>query len=147
MTYNKTHEIKKWNQWKQEEEKLLRELGANEKLIAQLRDYDYQMFLADRRIRSRQTATIDTFFLNIPYYDKEEIRTVNDLLNSIENEILLNHISKVDPKTLDILLLKIMGYSIKNTAEILKVSERSIYNRIHRLKKNLTNFKDSGKKQ
>ena len=62
MSYNKTHELKKWQIWKQQEELLLRKLGVEENIIQQLREYDYQMFLTERRIRSRQTTTIDTFF-------------------------------------------------------------------------------------
>lgn len=59
MTYNYARELKKWKLWKQEEEQLLRKIGMNEDFIMQLHDYDYQMFLADRRIRRRQTATKD----------------------------------------------------------------------------------------
>ena len=50
MSYNYAREAKKWKQWKQKEETLLRLLGADEEMILKLRDYDYQMFLADRRI-------------------------------------------------------------------------------------------------
>lgn len=146
MSYNYAKEIKKWKQWKQEEEALLRLLGVDEELIVKLRDYDYQVFLEDRRIRSRQSATQDTFFLNIPYYDTHEIKSVHDLLDNIENEILFNQLSKTDPQTLNILLLKTLGYSIKEVSNIMNISERSIYNRIHRLKKNLKNFISGGKK-
>lgn len=146
MSYNYAREIKKWKQWKQEEEALLRLLGVDERLIVKLHDYDYQMFLEDRRIRSRQSATQDTFFLNIPYYDTHEIKSVHDLLDNIENEILFNQLSKTDPQTLNIILLKILGYSVKEISHIMNISERSIYNRIHRMKKNLKNFISDGKK-
>lgn len=106
MSYNYAKEIKKWKQWKQEEEAFLRLLGVDEELIVKLHDYDYQMFLEERRIRSRQSATQDSFFLNIPYYDTHEIKSVHDLLDNIENEILFNQLSKTDQQTLNILLYK-----------------------------------------
>lgn len=146
MSYNYAREIKKWNQWKQEEETLLRLLGVDEELITKLRDYDYQIFLEDRRIRSRQSATQDTFFLNIPYYDNHEIKSVHDLLDNVENEILFNQLSKTDSQTLDIILLKILGYSVKEISHIMNISESSIYNRIHRLKNNLKKFISDEKK-
>ncbi|WP_416325871.1 RNA polymerase sigma factor [[Eubacterium] hominis] len=140
MSYNKSLELKKWKEWKQREEQLLRELGVEENIIYQLRDYDYKQFLSDRRIRSRQTATLDTFFLNLPYQDKKEIRSVEDLLNNIENESLFAYLSKTDPETLSILLLRVMGYSVLEISQIIGKSEGTIYVRIHRLKKKLKNF-------
>lgn len=135
MSYNKTHELKKWQIWKQQEEILLRNLGVEEDVIQQLREYDYRLFLADRRIRSRQTATVDTFFLNTPYYDKHEVQTIEDLLDDIESESLFIQLSKTDPKTLTILLLKVFGYSVSEISKIMCMNEAVIYSRIHRLKK------------
>ena len=140
MSYNKTHELKKWQIWKQQEELLLRKLGVEDNIIQQLREYDYQMFLTERRIRSRQTTTIDTFFLNTPYYDKHEVQTIEDLLDGIESESLFIQLSKTDSKTLTILLLKILGYSVSEISKIMCMNEAVIYSRIHRLKKKLKKF-------
>ena len=142
MSYNKAREYKKWKLWKQQEEKKLRSLGVDENVIQQLREYDYKMLLADRSINRRQTVIVDTFFLNTPHYDNKEIQTVEDLLDSIENESLLAHLAKTDSKTLAILLLKILGYSVSEVAEIMGMNEAMIYNRIHRLKKKLKEFKE-----
>lgn len=140
MTYNYARELKKWKLWKQEEEQLLRKMGMNEDFIKQLRDYDYQMFLVDRRIRRRQTATKDSFFLNIPYYDPRDIKTIDDLLDNIDNQSLFAYLSEVDSKTLMILLMKILGYTITEISEELDMNEAAIYSRIHRLKKKLKKF-------
>lgn len=140
MSYNKSLELKKWQEWKQQEEHLLKELGVEENIINQLRDYDYNQFLSDRRIRSRQTATLDTFFLSLPYQDKEEISSIEDLLNNIENESLFAYLSKTDPETLSILLLRMMGYSVSEISKIIGKHEGAIYNRIHRLKKKMKKF-------
>lgn len=106
-------------------------------MIKQLREYDYQMFLSERRVRTRQTATLDSFFLNMPYDYKKEIQSIDDLLDTIENESLLILLSGTDNKTLMILLLKMLGYSVKEISKILGMNEAMIYNRIHRLKKKI----------
>lgn len=142
MSYNNARELRKWKFWKQQEEILLRNLGVEESIIKQLYEYDYQMFLSERRVRSRQTATLDVFFLNKSYHDKKEIRTVEDLLDNIESESLFIHLSKEDPQTLNILLLRILGYSVHEITEILNINETVVYNRIHRLKKKLKKFNE-----
>ncbi|MEF9967621.1 MAG: sigma factor-like helix-turn-helix DNA-binding protein [Longicatena sp.] len=137
MSYNYTREYQKWKTWKDKEQQLLYELGVDESIIKQLYEYDYQMFLAERRIKRKQTVTLDSFFLKMPYHNKFEIRTIDDLLDNIENEALFAYLSKSDPKTLMILLLKILGYSIAEISKIMGINEAAIYGRIHRLKKKL----------
>ena len=51
--------------------------------------------------------------------DKEqqaEVKTVADLLDEIENENLYLALAKVDRRTLQIILLKMQGYSTKEIA-------------------------------
>lgn len=107
MSYNKAKEFRKCKLWKQEEEEFLKKLGVDDNVIKQLREYDYQMLLSERRFRRKQTTTKDLFFLNIPSHDQREIRAVENILDSIENEALFAYLSKIDFKTLSILLLKI----------------------------------------
>ena len=38
------HEAKKWREWKEQEETLLRRLHVDETIIQQLREYDWKMF-------------------------------------------------------------------------------------------------------
>ena len=40
MAYNKAKEEYRWNQWKAEEETILREQGVDEETIQKLREYD-----------------------------------------------------------------------------------------------------------
>ena len=51
MAYNKTSEERKWNYWKEQEEKKLRELGMEEEKIQKLRQMDREDFLEERRYR------------------------------------------------------------------------------------------------
>lgn len=62
MGFNYANEAKKWNKWKDNEEKILRELEVDEEVIQQLRIYDWNAFKAERRIRSRQNIFTDKFF-------------------------------------------------------------------------------------
>ena len=140
MGFNYQKELIKWNQWKKQEEELLKALNVDDNIIKQLYDYDWEMFKTERRIRGRQDTTINTVLNNIPYYDKKEINTIDDLLSEIENEALFNYLSTIDKETLTIILLKIFGYSTHEISEILSLSHSSIYKKIHRLRKKLKKF-------
>ena len=59
MAYNKAKEEYRWNQWKAEEEKILREQGVEEEMIQKLREYDWEDFKAERRFREHQTSLLD----------------------------------------------------------------------------------------
>lgn len=147
MTYNYAKELDRWNAWKENEEAMLRTLGVSEQVIHQLREYDWEAFKAERRIRSRQYATHETFFLNTPFMDRREIRSISDLLDEIENEALFSYLQQFDEVTLTIVLLKILGYSTNEIAQMLKISCPAVYHRIQRLKNKLKKFTDSGQKQ
>ena len=140
MGFNYQKELIKWNQWKKQEEELLKALNVDDNIIKQLYDYDWEMFKTERRIRGRQDTTINTVLNNIPYYDKKEINTIDDLLSEIENEALFNYLSTIDKETLTIILLKIFGSSTHEISEILSLSHSSIYKKIHRLRKKLKKF-------
>lgn len=137
MGFNYQKELIKWNKWKSHEEELLRSLNVDENVIRQLHDYDWEMFKSERRIRGRQSTTLNTVLNNIPYFDQKEINTIDDLLSEIENEALFNYLSTIDKETSTIILLKTFGYSTHEISEILGLSLSSIYKKIHRLRKKL----------
>ena len=71
--------------------------------------------------------------------DKEqqaEVKTVADLLDEIENENLYLALAKVDRRTLQIILLKMQGYSTKEIAPIVQLTTVAIYARLDHLRKN-----------
>ena len=140
MVYNHAKEESKWKKRKEQEERLLRSLNVDEDIIMELRKYDWNAFKLERRIREKQNLTDNIFFYNLPYYDRKEIRSVEDLLNDIENESLLHYLYQTDKTTLTIILLKILGYSTKDISEILKIKSSTIYMKIHRLKNKLKNM-------
>ena len=146
MGFNYANEAKKWNKWKDNEEKILRELEVDEEVIQQLRIYDWNAFKAERRIRSRQNIFTDKFFITIPHFDKKEISNISDLLDEIENEAIFDYLTSSDKLTLTIILLKVKGYSTNEIATILNISCKAIYSRIYRLKKNIKKLIDCEEK-
>ena len=135
MSYNYKNEYKKWYAWKEKEEEILKALSVPQALINQLRDYDYEQFKADRRYKTRHLLLDDNFFINRAIYDKKQYLSLNNLLDDIENESLYEYLKNNDEKILEIILLKIQGYSIKEISKIIGLTTNQIYKRIKKLKK------------
>ena len=108
---------------------------VREAIIDDLHDFDWKQFNAERRFKRHQSVTDEIFFLIQPVYDKKEISTVEDILDCIENEALYEFLSETDPILLEIILLKIEGYSVKEISEIVQLSTGYIYKKIKKLKK------------
>jgi len=69
-----------------------------------------------------------------------EIKSVEDFLNSVEDERLYQELLSVDKLTLQAVVLKIQGYSTREIASLLDLTEKSIYRRMDRLKEKLKTF-------
>jgi RNA polymerase sigma-70 factor (ECF subfamily) len=70
-----------------------------------------------------------------------EIHSVSDLLDEIENENLYRALLTVDKRTLQIVLLKMQGYSTKEIAPIVNLTTGVIYARLDHFRKKLRQFK------
>ncbi len=66
--------------------------------------------------------------------------TATDLLNEIENKGLYQALLTVDKFSLQIVLLKMQGYTTKEIAAILHVPLKAIYRRMDKLRKKLKKF-------
>ena len=136
MAYNHGREKKKWHIWKEAEEKILRKCGVDESVIEQIRIDDRTYFNSNRRFY-RWTNDVAEYLEGMA--DKEqqaEVKTVADLLDEIENENLYLALAKVDRRTLQIILLKMQGYSTKEIAPIVQLTTGAIYARLDHLRKN-----------
>lgn len=137
MAYNKAREEKKWRLWKEAEEKQLRSLGVSESDIETLRIHDWAIFNSDRRYYQRMQET-GTYLEEVAAdMTQPEIKTVEDFLDSIENQQLYQVLIKVDRLTLQAILLQIQGYSIAEIAAILGMKEDTVYKRLGRLKQKI----------
>lgn len=137
MAYNKAREEKKWRLWKEAEEKQLRSLGVSENDMETLRVHDWAIFNSDRRYYQRMQET-GTYLEEVAAdMTQPEIKTVEDFLDSIENQQLYQVLIKVDRLTLQAVLLQIQGYSIAEIAAILGMKEDTVYKRLGRLKQKI----------
>ena len=137
MAYNHGKAEYKWKLWKEKEEKILRDNGVTEDTIEAIRLYDRQAFNSDRRYyeRVQETGTyLDTVAAST---DQAELKTVQDFLDHIENQELYHVLITVDRLTLQIVLMKIQGYSTHEIARYLKITEKAVYRRMDRLKEKI----------
>ena len=137
MAYNKAREEKKWRLWKEAEEKQLRKLGVDESTIETLRSHDWAIFNSDRRYYQRMQET-GTYLEEVAAdMTQPEIKTVEDFLDNIENQQLYQVLIKVDRLTLRIAFMKVQGYSTREIASYLRITEKAVYRRLDRLKEKI----------
>lgn len=137
MAYNHGREERKWRLWKEAEEKILRECGVSESTIKEIRNYDRAEFNSDRRFYRRLNDVGEYIEDTAEQEQVAEVKTDIELLDEIENEALYQVLLTVDKHTLQIILLKMQGYSTKEIAVMTGLTEKAIYKRLDRLRKKL----------
>jgi len=142
VAYNHGKEERKWRLWKEAEEKILRAYGVDENIIEEIRIYDRAEFNSDRRFYRRLNDMEEYIEKVADNGLNTEIKTVSALLDEVENEHLYAALLKVDKHTLEIVLLKMQGYSTKEISSMLQLTEKAIYKRMDRLRKKLKIFDD-----
>jgi len=141
MAYNHGREERKWRVWKEAEEKVLREYGMDEDTIKQIHTDDRADFNSNRRFY-RWTSDFGEYLEgmadNVPI---TEVKTIADLLDEIEDENLYRVLLTIDKRTLQIVLLKMQGYSTKEIALLVGITPGAVYARLGHLRKKLKDFK------
>lgn len=144
MSYNKAKAEKEWNQWKDREEKKLRELKMSEESIQILREYDWDQFKEDRRFNERQWTYEESYFVKTSISeDKNPYIKFDQLLNSLENVNLFECVKNADSITKSIIVLKVNDYTTEDISIILEISPNVIYKKVYKLRKK---FKKMAKK-
>ena len=137
MAYNNGREDRKWRIWKEAEEKILREHGVDETTIEQIRIDDRADFNSNRRFY-HWSSNFGEYLEGMADREKQaEVMTVADLLDEIENATLYRALLTVDRRTLQIVLLKMQGYSTKEIAPLVGLTAGAIYARLNHLRKKL----------
>ena len=137
MAYNKAREEKKWLEWKEKEETKLNRLGFSQDKIEMLRQYDLEIFNSDRRYYQRLNDNSTYLDNAISPEEEETVYSIEGLLGSIDNEELYQALRDVDNITLQIVVLKIQGFTGREIAKLLRMTPKAIYRRIDRLKEKL----------
>ncbi|NBI60934.1 sigma-70 family RNA polymerase sigma factor [Lachnospiraceae bacterium] len=140
MSFNYGREEKKWRLWKEAEEKELRDLGVDEETIENLHNYDWAVFNSDRRYY-RRLKEVGTYLEEVAEDTiQPEIRTVEDFLDSIENQQLYQLLITVDRLTLQIALWKMGGYNSSEISEKCGLSVSAVNFRMWHLRKKMKNI-------
>ncbi len=140
MSFNYGREEKKWRLWKEAEEKQLRDLGVSEDAIEKLRTHDWAVFNSDRRYYRRLQDAGTYLEEFVEDTAPPETKTVEDFLDSIENQRLYQVLIKVDRLTLQIVLWKMDGYSSLEISEKCGLSVNAVNFRMWHLRKKLKNI-------
>ena len=136
MAFNKAKEERKWLNWKESEEKQMREFGVSEDVIEKIRKSDWTTFKAERCYYEKVISTDYIEYFSQQEY-KKEYKTLEDFLNDIENQELYFILLSIDKSSFDIIFYKIKGYSVHEIAQILDLTENAIYKRIQHLKEKI----------
>lgn len=143
MLYNKAREERKWKKWKEGEEKLMRELGMCEDSIQELRRSDWEDFKAERLYKNHW-GDYPKYFKGNGIENEELIVTdVKGLLDIVSDKKLFNILKETDEETLQIIIFKMIGFSVNEIAKKMGVPEQTIYTRMSRLKKKIIKFVES----
>lgn len=136
MSYNYRKEYAKWKRWKDQEERILKQMNMPKNKINELREFDWAQFNDERRFTRKQNITNDQYFALIPVNDKKEFKNINDILDSIEDEALYEYLKDEEPVLLTVILLKIQGFSIKEISKLINMPISTIYRKIEKIKRN-----------
>ena len=137
VTFHKAKEEYKWKQWKEQEERILREFGVSEEVIQRIRKLDWQDFNAERRFWEHFSSNQEELYMQKTEEEPSVALNIQQLFDSIENEQLLQILMDTDKKTLQILLLKMWGFSVREISDQMGLPEKTIYTRMERLKKKI----------
>lgn len=137
MVYNSLKSYWIWRRKKEAEEKEWRALGVDENIIAELHDFDRIAYNSDDRFYKRLYDVGDFYEEIIEDKSQREITSVEQLLDEVENPAMYKILKKTSEKTLQILLMRVRGYSVKDITEILHLSKTSVYKRIKNVREKL----------
>lgn len=139
MAYNKARAEKEWIKWKETEEQKLRELGVDEDTIQRLHAYDWEDFKKERNYR-RWNVQSEEYINQQTIEDLPETPNTSKLLDEVEDPNIHAALSKADKLTLEIILMKMDGYSTREIATFLNLDDDAVNMRIYRLRKKIKKY-------
>ena len=137
MAYNKAKAQKDWELWKQAEEDKMRNLGVDEITIQKLREYDWNDFNSERRFYEKLQEADNLIDFIAAEEPEPYIRTVESLLDNIENQHLYQVLVAVDKLTLQIVLWRMDGYNSQQISQKCGLTVEAINFRMWHLRKKI----------
>ena len=144
MAYNKAKEEWKWKKWKEAEERILREQNVPKEIIEALRNADWECFKEERRYRERQILCPSFIDGNGKVTVDIPPRDVEEFLSELEHDALRHALSAADQITLQIAFMTAYGFSAREIAEKLRLTEKAVYRRMDRLREKARAYLDCG---
>lgn len=143
MAYNKAKAQKDWELWKKSEEDKMRNLGVDEATIQKLREYDWNDFNSERRFYEKLQEADNLLDFIAAEEPEPYIRTVESLLDNIENQHLYQVLVAVDKLTLQIVLWKMDGYNSQQISQKCGLTVEAINFRMWHLRKKIRKLFES----
>lgn len=143
MAYNKAKAQKDWELWKKSEEEKMRNLGVDEAIIQKLREYDWNDFNSERRFYEKLQEADNLIDFIAAEEPEPYIRTVESLLDNIENQHLYQVLVAVDKLTLQIVLWKMDGYNSQQISQKCGLTVEAINFRMWHLRKKIKKLFES----
>mgnify|MGYP000022678928 FL=1 len=143
MAYNKAKSQKDWELWKKAEEDKMRDLGVDEATIQKLREYDWNDFNSERRFYEKLQESDNLIDFIAAEESEPYIRTVENLLDNIENQHLYQALVTVDKLTLQIVLWKMDGYNSQQIAQKCGLTVEAVNFRMWHLRKKIKKLFES----
>lgn len=137
MVYNSLKSYWIWRRKKEAEEKEWRALGVDENIIDELHDFDRIAYNSDDRFYKRLYNVGDFYEEIVEDKSQREVTTIEQLLDDVENPAMYKILKKTSERTLQILLMRVRGYSVKDISEILHISKTSVYQRIKNVREKI----------
>lgn len=116
-------------------------LGVDENIIVKIHDFDRIAYNSDDRFYKRLYDVGDFYEEIIEDNSQREITSVEQLLDEVENPVMYKILKKTSERTLQILLMRVRGYSVKDISEILHISKTSVYERIKTVREKLNKLR------
>ena len=121
----------------------MRDLGVDEATIQKLREYDWNDFNSERRFYEKLQESDNLIDFIAAEESEPYIRTVESLLDNIENQHLYQALVTVDKLTLQIVLWKMDGYNSQQIAQKCGLTVESVNFRMWHLRKKIKKFLES----
>ena len=133
------HEVaeKDWKAYIKKKTKDLKEAGCPEEWIKTVIKLERADFNKERSFLEHEDITAEGYFINYPVFTDQPIETVDDIFDHIADPELFAYLKKADNVMLNIILLQVQDYEIKEIAEELKLTKNAVYKRIRIFRKNL----------